>query len=62
VSRSGFSTKRDAEAAPRDSLVQADKGLAVLPSRRTLAEYLETWRDQGPAGEEALWAAAAGWR
>jgi hypothetical protein len=43
VSKGGFTTKPDAEAALREFLSQADRGLVVLPRRRTLADYLARW-------------------
>lgn len=46
VSKGGFTTKRDAEAALREFLTQVDRGVVVLPSRQTLAEYLKHWLRQ----------------
>ncbi|HWH28587.1 MAG TPA: tyrosine-type recombinase/integrase [Mycobacteriales bacterium] len=45
VTKGGFKTKRDAEAALRAFLVDADRGLVALPSRMTLGEYLTGWLD-----------------
>lgn len=46
VSKGGFKTKRDAEAALRDFLVQSDRGLLLLPTKQTVGEYLDAWLRQ----------------
>lgn len=45
VTKGGFRTKRDAEAALRAFLCNADKGLVALPTRITLGQYLTEWLD-----------------
>jgi integrase len=45
VTKGGFTTKRDAEAALRAYLVDADRGLVALPSRMTVEQYLAGWLD-----------------
>lgn len=56
LTKGGFPTKRDAEAALREVLNQADHGVVVLPSRMTVEEYLASWLD---AVEPSLAATAA---
>lgn len=46
VTKGGFKTKREAEAALRAWLVNADRGQVVLPSKLTLGQYLADWLER----------------
>ncbi len=54
--KSGFATKKDAEAALAEARVRANRGEHVAPDRQTVAAYLPTWLDglsRKPATMEA---------
>lgn len=46
VSRGGFDTRRKAEAALRESMTAADRGLRVTDARTTVGDYLAGWLDR----------------
>ena len=43
MSKQGFTTKRDAEAALRELSQSVDKGTLAKRSMRTLCDYLDEW-------------------
>ena len=45
VSKQGFTTKRDAEAALRELSQSVDKGTLAKRSMRTLGDYLDEWHE-----------------
>jgi integrase len=45
ISKGGFKTKKDANISMQDSLTNARKGKAALPSNLLFASYAQTWLD-----------------